>query len=150
IISSVGGWKVPARRSWGSAGSLSSRTTGMPCRPSASAHISPVGPAPATTTGSDDTGEASALLDQLCARQRLEALMMDFLELVLGQVRVVQDPDRLADVHRALLGIERAVGREHDVLVRVEGEPERGPRLGGEHRGVDDEVLLEVVERPLL
>src|SRR5262249_3674438 len=144
ISSSVGGWNVPARRSWVSAGSLSSTMTGMPWRPSASAHIRPVGPAPATTTGRALTGAARALLDELRAGQLLEVLVVDVLELVLRQVRVVQNPDRLADVHRALLGIERAVGREHDVLVRIEGEPERGPRLGGEHRRVHHEVLLEV------
>src|SRR5262249_55701391 len=52
IISSVGGWKVPARRSRASARPDSHTITGMPWRPSASAHIRPVGPAPATTTGS--------------------------------------------------------------------------------------------------
>src|SRR5262249_10209557 len=150
IISSVGGWNVPARRSWVGAGSLSSTTTGMPWRASASAHISPVGPAPATTTGSAGTTGARDLLDQLGAGQLLEIPVVDVLELVLRQVRIVQNAQRLADVHRALLGIERAVGREHDVLVRIEGEPQRGPCFGGECGGVDDEVLLEIVERSLL
>src|SRR5689334_12220382 len=92
ISSSVGGWKVPARRSWVSAGSLSSTTTGMSWRPSASAHIRPVGPAPATTTGRAGT-TSRALLDELGAGQLLEVLVVDVLELVLRQVRVVQNPD---------------------------------------------------------
>src|SRR5262249_39180941 len=150
ISSSVGGWNVPARRSCVSAGSLSSTMTGMPWRPSASAHNRPVGPAPATTTGRALKRPASRPFDPVRAGQLLEVLVVDVLELVLRQVRVVQNAQRLADVHGALLGIERAVRREHYVLVRIEAEPQRGTRFGGEHRGVDDEVLLEVVERPLL
>src|SRR5262245_4466333 len=51
IMSCVGGWYEPARRSCVRDGSASHTTTGMPCAPSASAHMSPVGPAPAITTG---------------------------------------------------------------------------------------------------
>src|SRR5687768_18503938 len=51
IISCVGGWKLPARRSCVSVGSASHTTTRTPSRASASAHINPVGPAPAITTG---------------------------------------------------------------------------------------------------
>src|SRR5688572_18654972 len=52
ISSCVGGWKVPARRSCGRLRSASHTITGTPRRASVSAHISPVGPAPAITTGS--------------------------------------------------------------------------------------------------
>src|SRR5690349_17152675 len=149
IISSVGGWKVPARRSWVSAGSLSSTMTGMPCRPSASAHIRPVGPAPATTTGRSAIASWS-LFDELDPGQLLEIAVIDLLELVLRQVEPVDDAQRLADVAGAFFRIERAVGREHDLLGRIEGDAQHGAAVGAEHRRVDVEALLEVVDRALL
>src|SRR3981189_1604783 len=140
----------------------------MPWRPSASAHISPVGPAPATTTGRTGIivlsrapasmrrgpgarGPVSAAsLDQLGAGRGLQVLEIDLFQLVLRQVERVENAQRLADIAGAFLGIERAVGREDDILDRIEGEPAHGPGVGAEHGGIDVEILLEVIERPLL
>src|ERR671918_80203 len=65
IISSVGGWYEPARRSWVNAGSASHTTTGTPRVARPSAHINPVGPAPAMTTGSASLGTDVVLADDL-------------------------------------------------------------------------------------
>src|ERR1022692_4181750 len=91
IISSVGGWKVPARRSCASSGSASRTITGTSWRPSASAHISPVGPAPAMTTGNVGTAEARALLDELGSGQRFEIPVVDVFKLVLRQARGIEN-----------------------------------------------------------
>src|SRR3954447_19856224 len=99
-----------------SAGSASRTMTGMPCLPSASAHISPVGPAPATTTGLCALIPGPHLLDELAADQALEVLVVNVLALVLRHVDLVQDAHRLADVERALFRIERAVRGEDDLF----------------------------------
>src|SRR5919106_6168794 len=65
IISSVGGWYEPARRSWVNAGSASQTTTGTPRVARPSAHINPVGPAPAIRTGSVSLGTDVVLADDL-------------------------------------------------------------------------------------
>src|SRR5262249_924057 len=51
-ISTVGGWKLPARRSRGSPGSLSKMTTGTSRSARLSATVRPAGPAPTMMTGS--------------------------------------------------------------------------------------------------
>src|ERR671918_2659525 len=65
IISSVGGWYEPARRSWVNASSASHTITGTPRVARPSAHINPVGPAPAMTTGSASLGTDVVLADDL-------------------------------------------------------------------------------------
>src|SRR6266849_777464 len=74
-----------------------------------------------------------------------------FHQLAAGDLlQVVENLQRLADVIGALLRVERAVGGEHDPVVRIEGEAAFGRRLAAEHRGVAVEALLEVVERAFL
>src|SRR5262245_65875161 len=51
-MSSVGGWKVEARRFWGSRGSASSTVTGTPASARQLAATRPTGPAPAIKTRS--------------------------------------------------------------------------------------------------
>src|SRR5262252_10829322 len=91
----------------------------------------------------------SASLHQLRAGERLEILVEDLLLLVLRQVERIQDAQRLADVAGALLGVEWAIGREQDLLGRIETHAQHGPGIGAEHRGIDVEVFLEIIERTL-
>src|SRR5262249_25479599 len=50
----------------------------------------------------------------------LQVLVITLLAVGLAPVHLVDQPDRLPDVHRPLLGIERAVRGEHDLLERIE------------------------------
>src|SRR5262249_3781740 len=90
------------------------------------------------------------LLHQLHAGDGFEILVVDLLAVGLGNVERVENPQRLAYIHRAAFRIEWAIGGEDDLLQRVELEPGLGCRHGGERGSVSPEVLLEVVERPLL
>ena len=67
-----------------------------------------------------------------------------------GMSMLFDDAQRFARVHGALLGIERAVGREHDLVEIVEGKAGVRCRHAAEHRGVGVERVLEVIEWPLL
>ena len=51
-------------------------------------------------------------------------------------IDAIDDAQRFARVHGAFLGIERAVGGEHDLVGIVEGKPGMGRRLAAEHSGV--------------
>src|SRR6516225_9040431 len=91
-----------------------------------------------------------ALLYQLRAGDGFEVLIIDLFAVGFGNVERVQDLQRHPRKHRRAFRIERAVGGEHDLLQRAELQAAFGRGLAAEYRGVDVEVLLEVVERALL
>src|SRR5215470_19846278 len=95
-------------------------------------------------------GRVVLLLYQLRAGDGFEILIIDLFAVGLGNIERIQDLQRHARIHRSAFRIERAVGREHDFLQREELEAAFGRGLAAEYRGVDEEVLLEVVERALL
>src|SRR4029078_7219323 len=80
-------------------------------------------------------------LHQLAAGDLLQVAVHDRLVLGLGEIEAVENLQRLADVGGALLGVERAVRGEHQLLGRIEGEAALGRRLAAEHRGVAVEAL---------
>src|SRR6516165_6761425 len=90
------------------------------------------------------------LLYQLGAGDGFEVLIVDLFAVGLGNIERIQDLQRHAWIHRPAFGIERAVGGEHDLLQREELQAAFGRGPAAEYRGVDVEVLLEVVERALL
>src|ERR1043165_6000564 len=90
------------------------------------------------------------VLRELLPGDPLEIALIDGVPLFFRQVERIENAERLADVHRALLGIERAVGGEHDLYQRIELHAELGRGIRGEHRRIGVEILLEVVERALL
>src|SRR5262245_18482933 len=95
-------------------------------------------------------GARRTLLRQLLSYQGFEVAAIDALAVLFRQVEAIEDFQRLADVHRPLLGIERAVRREDGLLEREEFQPAHGGRARAEYGGVGIKILLEVVERRLL
>ncbi len=75
--------------------------------------------------------------------------MTDARPVGVGEIEQLQHRDRVADVARPLLGIERAVGGEQHAVGAVELEAADGRRARAEHRAVGIEIL-EVVKRALL
>src|SRR5262249_57613760 len=84
------------------------------------------------------------------ARELLDVLEVDLVAVGLGDVEAVDDLDGLANVLRAALRVERAVGGEHHLVHAEELEPANGCRARAEHRSVGVEIFLELVDRPLL
>src|SRR5215471_2080343 len=89
-------------------------------------------------------------LDQLAPDQPLEILVIDLVALCLGEIERIENPDRLADVARALLGIERTIGCEHEVIERIECHAADRRGMRPEYRGIGIEVVLEIIARPFL
>src|SRR5262245_13207616 len=90
--------------------------------------------APSAAPGMTNSAAASAL--ELHAGDRLEVAVPDLFLVGLRHVDALDDPLGLARVHRAFLGIERAVGGEHDLVEVVEGKPCMRRRHAAEHGGV--------------
>src|SRR5262245_1847201 len=63
------------------------------------------------------------LFHQLYAGHGLEILVVHHGALLLRDIEGVEDLQRYAWIHGAAFGIERAVGGEHDLVVREELEP---------------------------
>src|SRR5262245_22280530 len=95
-------------------------------------------------------GGVVLLLYQLRAGDGFEILIIDFYAVGLGNIERIENLQRHTRIHRPAFRIERAVGREDDVVQREELQAAFGRGLAAEYRGVDVEVLLEVVERALL
>src|SRR6516164_7885322 len=91
-----------------------------------------------------------ALLYQLRAGEGFEILIIDLFAVGFGNIERIQDLQRHARIHRPAFRLERAVGGEHDLLQREELQAAFGRGLAAEYRGIDVEVLFEVVERALL
>src|SRR5882757_7207135 len=66
------------------------------------------------------------LLHQLHAGDGLQVLVVDLLAVGFRDVELVEDAQRLARIHRAAFGIERAVGGEQYLFQRIELEPGLG------------------------
>src|SRR3974390_270493 len=99
-------------------------------------------------TGHDRKLSAASTLE-LHTRQRLEIAVPNLFLVGRRPTDAFQDAQGLTGVHRALLGIERAVGGKNYLVAIVEGEPCMGRRYAAEHCGVGVEVVLEIIERPL-
>src|SRR5262245_4753501 len=83
------------------------------------------------------------------ARDGLEVAMPDFFLVRFGHVDALKDAQRFACVHRALLGIERAVRREYDLVEIVKRQARIGRRHAADHGGVGIERVLEIIQRTL-
>src|SRR5262249_33446145 len=94
--------------------------------------------------------DPNALVYQFAAGDGFQILVVELLAVRLGDLERIEDLEGEARIHRAAFRIERAVGSEHDLLQREELQAAFGRRLAAEHRGVSEEVLLEIVERPFL
>src|SRR5262245_19867853 len=102
----------------------------MPTPPSRSSQIS----------CSRSTIALLALLHKLLPRQLLEILVIDRVARLLRDIQAVDDLDRLADVARALLRVERAVRREQNLVVRIERHAAQRGAVAAERRTVDPHV----------
>src|SRR4029453_16651220 len=96
------------------------------------------------------TAGNSTLTLEFRARDRLEVAVPDHFLVRLGHVDAFKNAQGFARVHCALLGIERAVRREYDLVGVVERKTRMGRRHAAEHRGVGIEGVLEIIEWTLL
>src|SRR3954469_5028660 len=91
-------------------------------------------------------GDEPGSLSKLLPGNSLKIALVHGRALLLREVELVQDAQRLADIHRAAFGIERAVAREHDLLHLVKRHAAQGRGFRRERRSVGVEILFEVVE----
>src|SRR5674476_1640256 len=87
---------------------------------------------------------------EFSAGDAFEVLVEDIVAGCLVEIERLENPQGFARIHGAVLGIERTIGGEQDLVDRIEFHPTLGRRRRPEHRGVGIEVLLEVIERALL
>src|SRR6516165_8077063 len=88
-----------------------------------------------------------ALLHQLLAGDALQVLEEDLITVGLRELQRFENLQRQAGIHRPVLGIERAIGGEHDLVDGIELHAAFGRRHRAESRRVGVEILLEIVER---
>src|SRR5262245_19155943 len=97
------------------------------------------GPSPAMTI---DVAAPSArpgtteLRLEFHARDGLEVAVPDLFLVRLRHVDAFENAQRFARIHRALLRIERAIGREYDLVGVIESESRMRCRHAAKHGGV--------------
>src|SRR3989304_2830619 len=88
-------------------------------------------PSPRPWTDRNRKGR-SRLLHQLAAGDGFQILVEDLVAGRLVEIEFFEDPQGLARIHGAVLRIERAVGREQDLLGRIELQAAFGRQLAAE------------------
>src|SRR5690606_13094832 len=81
--------------------------------------------------------------------QALGVAVVNLVPILVREIHRVDAADRLADIHRALLGVERRIRREQHVIDAEEREGAFDRRFRAERRRAGVEVA-EVVDRALL
>src|SRR5580700_9180823 len=104
----------------------------------------------ASLAASPFQGEDKESLHDLLAGYRFEVLVKNLVVGRLVHAELVENAQRLAHIHGAAFRIERAVGSEHDLVDGEELHAALGRRLRGERGSVGPEIVLEIIERPLL
>src|SRR5437763_10148923 len=89
------------------------------------------------------------IVHQRTAGETFQVLEKDLVPVGLGQIEGLQDLQRYARKHGALLRVERAVGGEDHLVARIELQPAFRRRRAPEGGGVGKKVLLEIIERAL-